>query len=380
MTTPITLDNTAVAAPTETITHVRIVRGRDAIVELKPQLVALSERCQQRGAMDYLLYFLTRPQFAVKIPHLILISSGSGSSSASGDLEGAVLMYEHTVLGCGTKAFVTDFHGGHRAVIAPPSKRAMVATMACHALMKAGALVVQLSFLDEMEGKAAVLQEAEERGRNGWMWAVDIREMVWSMPLRCTYDETLAQMGKHTRRNLRYYRRRAEAEIGCEFLVSPPLTLEDYFAANRASSYPVTEEIARWRFDSLSWLPGCVWLGMKDKDGNWLSLIAGRNHHGITEIDWQVNRAGLSDYSLSTVMRSYLLEYEIGRGTKWLHFEGGTPHSIRNTLGREKVVDLMVMRRSMLTFVLRSLPQSIARNSSHLTRVLVDPKVEWTKL
>src|SRR5262249_55127462 len=163
---------------------------------------------------------------------------------------------------------------------------------------------------------------------------------------RCTYDETLAQMGKHTRRNLRYYRRRAEAEIGCEFVVSPPLTLDDYFAANRASSYPVTEEIVRWRFDSLSWLPGCVWLGMKDKDGNWLSLIAGRNHHGITEIDWQINRAGLSDYSLSTVMRSYLLEYEIGRGTKCLHFEGGTPHSIRNTLGREKVVDLMVMRRS----------------------------------
>lgn len=329
--------------------------------------------------MDYLEYFLARPQFAVKRPSLILISLPLHGESEE-KVEGAVLLYEHRVMGLGCRAFVTDFHAAHRAVIAPPGKKIQIATMACEALMEAGALVVQISFLDEARDEAVVLREAAARERHGWSWATTVREMVGSLPLESTYDETLALMGKHTRRNLRYYRRRAEAEIGCEFVREPVLTVEEYLAVNQSSAYPVSEELARWRFASLADLPGRLWLGIKNNKGEWLSLIAGRSHHGFTEIDWQVNRSGLPEYSLSTVMRSYLLEYEIGRGTSRLYFEGGTPHPIRHALEREKVVDLVVLRRSVTGLLLRSAARRFAKNSSYLTRVLADRNVKWTTL
>jgi hypothetical protein len=329
--------------------------------------------------MDYLEYFLARPQFSVKIPILILLSL-PGQSESDGKVEGAVLLYEHKMLGVGSRAFVTDFHAAHRAVVAPPGKKIQIATMACEALMDAGALVVQISFMDEALDEAAVLREASARGRNGWMWATTVREMVGSLPLESTYDETLALMGKHTRRNLRYYRRRAEAEIGCEFVTEPILTVEEFLVVNQASAYPVSEELARWRFASLADLPGRLWLGIKNSKGEWLSVIAGRSHHGITEIDWQVNRSGLPEYSLSTVMRAYLLEYEIARGTRRLYFEGGTPHPIRHALEREKVVDLVVLRRSATGLLLRSAARRFAKNSSYLTRVLADRNVKWTTL
>jgi hypothetical protein len=374
---PIAVDNSLFVTSSDRKTaSLEIVRGRESILKLKPKLVSLCERCQHQGAMDYLEYFLSRPQFAVKIPSLILVS---GDESAGPEtLEGAVLLYEHRVLGLGSRIFVTDFHAAHRSVIALPGLKTRVATMACEALMRKGALVAQISFLDEARDEAAVLREAAARGKNGWMWATMVREMVGSLPLENTYDETLALMGKHTRRNLRYYRRRAEAELGCHLVVEPVLTVEDYLEVNRASTYPVEESLARWRFDSLAVLPGRLWMGIQDNKGQWLSLIAGRSHHGITEIDWQKNRSGLPEYSLSTVMRSYLLEHEIAKGTRRLFFEGGTPHPIRHALEREKVVDLVVLRRSPAGLLLRSLARRFAKDSSYLTRVLADRSVDWS--
>jgi len=374
---PVALDNSLSATRAEKeAASLQIVRGRESILKLKPQLVALCERCEHQGAMDYLKYFLSRPQFAVKIPSLILVAQAGSENDDK--LEGAVLVYEHQVRGFGCRVFVTDFHAAHRAVIAPPGMKTRVATLACEALMRDSAIVVQLSFLDEARDEAVVLREAKARGKNGWMWATMVREMVGSLPLESTYDETLALMGKHTRRNLRYYRRRAEAEIGCDLVVAPAITLEEFLAANRESAYPVEESLARWRFDSLADLPGRLWLGIKDTKDQWLSLIAGRSHHGITEIDWQVNRSGLPEYSLSTVMRSYLLEHEIAKGTRRLFFEGGTPHPIRHALEREKVVDLVVLRRSPAGLLLRSLARRFAKDSSYLTRVLADRSVEWS--
>ena len=378
---PIALD-TSIASPAadRKAVSLQIVRGRESILKLKTELMALCERCGHRGAMDYLEYFLSRPQFCVKIPSLILISPGM-QGEAGEKPEGAVLLYEHKVLGHGSRVFVTDFHAAHRSVIAPQGSTIKVATMACEALIRSGALVAQISFLDETRDEAAVLREAAARsGRRGCMWAMTVREMVGSLPLQSTYDETLALMGKHTRRNLRYYRRRAEAEIGCEFVTEPVITEEEFLVANQASAYPVSEELARWRFASLAGLPGRLWLGIKNNRDEWLSLIAGRSHHGITEIDWQVNRSGLPEYSLSTVMRSYLLEHEIAKGTHRLYFEGGTPHPIRHTLEREKIVDLVVLRRSPRGLLLRSLARRFAKNSSYLTRVLADRNVQWTTL
>jgi hypothetical protein len=157
------------------------------------------------------------------------------------------------------------------------------------------------------------------------------------------------------------------------------MSREEFLAMNRVCTYPVAVELATWRYESLKSLPGRVFLGLKDSKGEWVSLIAGRSHHEITEIDWQMNRAGLPEYSLSTAMRSYLLEHEVAKGTRKLHFEGGTPHSIRRTLLRENVVDLIALRRSPVGLLLRRLTRRFAPENNYLTNMLSYSTVEWKR-
>src|SRR5260370_18515413 len=58
----------------------------------------------------------------------------------------------------------------------------------------------------------------------GVMWAGQTRERRDRFILQPSFEATLAEFGKHTRRNLRYYRRKAEEEFGCEFV--PDITGE----------------------------------------------------------------------------------------------------------------------------------------------------------
>ena len=62
---PIAIDNSFRAPSSVRKTaSLRIVRGREVILKLKPKLVSLCERCQHKVAMDYLEYFLSWPQLA----------------------------------------------------------------------------------------------------------------------------------------------------------------------------------------------------------------------------------------------------------------------------------------------------------------------------
>ena len=53
---------------------------------------------------------------------------------------------------------------------------------------------------------------------------------------------------------------------------------------------PLRGRSQSWRYDSLKDVETPLLMGMKDKDGRWLSLLGGRRHHDGTEILWQMNR------------------------------------------------------------------------------------------
>src|SRR5260370_22680415 len=123
---------------------------------------------------------------------------------------------------------------------------------------------------------------------------------------------------------------------------------EEYLAFNRECMYPVAEYVAAWRYDTQKTLTEPVLMGMKDKDGRWLGILGGRRYKDRMEILWQMNRDGLPTYSLSTVMRSYCMEHEIGRGMKRLYFEGGTSHPLHNSFVEEALMDLVGVRQAPL--------------------------------
>jgi hypothetical protein len=331
--------------------------------------------------MDDVGYFLSKPGTLRRVPHLLLFSKAPVldlERLTADDLLGAVLLYRYVVLGCGIGMFSTNDRSGRGTLVAPAALRSAMAEMASRNLMDRGVLAVLISFRD---GDSANATKGANKGQplggstandKTARWAWRERETPDYLPLEGTFDGTLAKIGTRTRRNMRYYRKRAEAELGCVFLPTVQLGRREFLDFNRECMYAVPAKVASWRYDSLKDVGTALFMGMKDRDGRWLSLLGGRRHHDGTEILWQMNRSGLSAYSLSIVMRSYFMEHEIAHGMKKLYMEGGTAHPMRFSFVNDKVTDLVVVRRSRLGSLVPTLAHLFIKPDNDLALMLLD--------
>lgn len=362
--------------------HFFVLRGRAAILRLQPLLETLSELCGQVGATDYLEYFLTASDNLKKTPYLVLMTSRFDADVfelRAEDLWGAALVYEYRVLGFGSSLFTASDYNGSRAVIAPARLRRQVSAAVCRYLMDHGAQIVLLNL---EPGAPESCQRCFERAMAGnakrW-WGTQRREVGATIALQKTLEATLARMGKHTRRNMRYYRRRAEAELGCSFTADAKsiLTMAQLMELNCASTHPVAHSVLERRYRTTRSMNGFFCVGLSRADGQWISLLGGRRHHGVTEVDWQMNRTGLAKLSVGTVIRSYLIEHEIAIGMEKLFFEGGTPHSMRHAFLSEEAMDIVVLNRSLSVFLLRRFARWLRPEKNFLLQTLTSPAVKW---
>ena len=332
----------------------QIVSGQEKVLALKDLLLDLSHRYGQAGAMDHLEYFLSFKDSRWKTPYVVLIGEHLRQSDMSPRaVLGALLIYEHRMFGYGTRIFATDDVGGRRTLLAPEHARVMFAKVAAKALMAPGARAVVQAFA---EGEAVIPVEEPNTPRPAKIRCAytSQRRLTRSyLPLLSTLNTTFANIGQKTRFNMRYYRRRAEAQLGCQFVERVEIGRAEFQALNRVCSFPVTDEVAGWRYDSVHRFPGMFLCGIRDRDGRWLSLVGGRRYDDAAEIDWQMNRHDLPAYSLSVVMRGYLIEHEIGRGSRRLFIEGGTPQAMQLSFLTHRVHDLVVVRDSLLLKMLR---------------------------
>jgi hypothetical protein len=360
---------------------IHIVRGCDSILRLQEVLAELSVRCGQPGVMDDVGYFLSKPGTLRRIPYLLLFSKAAVldlERLTADDLLGAVLLYRYMVLGCGIGIFSTNDRSGRGTLVAPGALRSAMAEMASRSLMDRGVLAVLISFRD---GDTANGTKGSDKSKPlgcypvkdktaGWAWRE--RETPDYLPLKETFDGTLATIGARTRRNMRYYRKRAEAELGCVFLPAVQISKREFLDFNRECMYAVPGKVALWRYESLKYLETPLFMGIKDGAGHWLSLLGGRRHYDGTEILWQMNRSGLSAYSLSIVMRTYFMEHEIAHGMTKLYMEGGTAHPMRFSFVQDKVTDLVVVRRSRLGLVVPTLAHLFIKPDNELALMLLD--------
>jgi hypothetical protein len=102
-------------------------------------------------------------------------------------------------------------------------------------------------------------------------------------------------------------------------------------------------------------LPGGFVLGLRDPQGEWLSLIGGWRQKTVTVLHWQVNASGYERDSIGTVMRSFFLQHEVERGARRLVIYRGTTHSMANSFLREQAIHLVVCSGSLKTTFLRQL-------------------------
>ncbi len=363
-----------------------VLRGKENLLRLHAVLVRLSARCGQTGAMDHIALFLNSTMNENKTPYLVLATTQAGTdpfSLRAEHLLGAAVVYEYEIFGRPTGLFVTDDGSGSRTVIAPPADRSTLTIKVCEHLMRTGARAALLSYKETFDPQPQDCQIAQIVGeRNGTVWGSQVRDMSTYLSLERTFDATLAQLGRHTRRNLRYYRRRTETELGCEFLpdVRSAMSKSDFNELNRVSTHPVEGRAMVQRYDDLFGIEGSFCVGMRANDGRWLSLMGGRRHHGWTEVDWQVNRAGMDRLSLGTAMRSYFLEHEVSLGTERLYFEGGTPHTMRHSLLTEKAVDVIAVRPSWRVRLLKLFARTRFGRKSFLLQTLTDESIRWQRL
>ena len=359
------LDGSAIGSRAETSEPaVHIVQGRKAIVGMQDVLAELCERCGQAGAMDDLDYYLTRPALK-KTPNLMLISNranlGGGPTKAS-DLLGAVILYEYKIGGIHTGTYATDDSTGRRALVAPAELRGRFAALICKWLVEAGAQTVLVTFRGERgvsewsNPKSQFRQTVDAWGPVVAMSRSKVKKTVVErvnlgyLPIASSFEETLAKLGKRTRTHMRSFRRRAEQELGCTFHTDAKISREEFMELNRRCMFAVSNSIAAWRYDSAQQLRTPFMVGIRGRDGRWLSMAGGRLVHGVMELKWQMNLSELAAFSLGTVMRSYLLENGVGLGATEFFIEGGTNHSMRNAFVNEWSTDVLVQRHSLTAF------------------------------
>ena len=342
-----------------------MVRGSRNILALSGALSQLAERCGQQSAIAHLPFLLAKCRLGTKVPHLLL------RTAASGELESAVLLSEYLVGRVPTGVFLPVDFSDYQSVLAPEESRSEVAAQAAAFLMHGRALVVLLSL---RQGDFPGVQ-----GLGRFAWTMQTRTMTHTLPLKESLNATLAALGAHTRRNLRNFQRRAVTELGAVFESRAQLTKAEFLTMNRHTLYPAPEDVAACRFQSVQELAGSFMIGLRARDGRWLSLVGGRRDDGVTTIEWQMNTDAYPASSLGTAMRMFLLEDEVARGTRCLSFDGGTSHSMQRAFVSEAVSDLLMVRTWLPLGLLRkAIPPRLPKGLL-LSKMLLSEELVWRR-
>ncbi|MDE1178732.1 MAG: GNAT family N-acetyltransferase [Edaphobacter sp.] len=359
----------------------RVTRNASAILAMQPALTELGRRVGQAGAVDDLRYFLSWLELRGKKPCLVTLGRDSSfaEDGSFNHLEAAVLLYEHCVSGFGLGIYASCDGIGRRALVPPAIDSSRFALEVCGVLLDQGARGILLSFRHE----EAFFDPSQMPILCGGMkirWASRERTTPSYLLLRRTVNETLEQMGARTRKHLRYYRRRAESQLGCEFVAEATIERGEFLELNRNSSYPCDSETAAWQYDAIHMASDPVFCGLRDRDGRWLSVACGLRSNRNMEVFWQTNRNDMKPYSLATVMRAFLIEHEIKKGTRRLFFQGGTSHSMSHSFVEERCTDLMVMRDSFIGRAIPSLFERYIPRENPINEFLVEPGLAWNML
>lgn len=146
-----------------------------------------------------------------------------------------------------------------------------------------------------------------------------------------SYEEFLGGLGSKTRRNFRYYRRQFEKLENMYIQQVPP---QDFPAIATELEKKCVPMAGRKGIDRdlrmLSIITNPIMVGLRDKSGEWLSVLGGWYEFDRAVVFLQLNND--RDYphsALCTVMRGYLIEELIARKVSTLLFWGGAVGTLR---------------------------------------------------
>jgi hypothetical protein len=262
-------------------------------------------------------------------PEFFLSSVGSGwrprvaAIESSKELAGVVYAKERVVLGCALGVAYADLSWGNLQLGSRfGQERAF--RLGIEGLLDApGIRGIRLRILRGSPEAAAIRKIIATRDLDVYFSRVRDHSVL---PLPDTYEKLLKSFGSTTRHNFRYYRRRFEA-AGHTYVDS--MTLGELRAAagylqsrcRIGSQGAAVERI----LNMVGAAEQIMAVGLKHKNGEWLSAIAGVYRPGAGVLLLQLSDdKGYPRDSLAVVLRGYLIESLIQRGFDSLAIWGGT--------------------------------------------------------
>lgn len=324
-------------------------------------------------------WFLTRTLMWGSYPVVVLFMRGD-------IVVAAALLHGRRIAGVPIGVLKSGDLSGEGGVVAPAWQRVQVMESAVKACLQAGLAHTILASVRQVVPSLPLgqvyrwsLDPERTEGIDGVWQSRDVRT---HLALEGSADGLTGDMGRKLRRNIRYYRKRSEQELGCRFL--PMLSADQSIDAVRAlhgcAPHPVPSRRAGRHEAALRCTPNGFAMGLIDRNGTWLSYLAGWRQADATYVEWQLNCADYPALSLTTVMRGYFLAHEAARGVPAVVFVGGTSAAWGRACRRELCDDLLAVRTGPMSTLLHAATAWV-RPNGRIARLLRDCQVgqaAWT--
>ncbi|HEY0204684.1 MAG TPA: hypothetical protein VGC15_11100 [Acetobacteraceae bacterium] len=324
----------------------RIFIGRRQVAAAAPTVEALRRKYGLDADMTTDMgWFVSRTVLWGNSPIVVLVDQGTKPAAA-------VLLYQRRFCGISTGVIKGGNGSGDGVVVAPMPLRAAAIQAALARVLSLPLTHTVLVAVRGVDVQAASVRPQVELDAQ---WRA--REVETNLSLQGGFEGFLSRLRTRSRRNYRYFRRRAESELGVVFVSS--LTNAEAAQAVKelhgVSMFPVPRVRAMQFQAAIQETPDSFAMGVRDRSGRWLSYIAGWRRADATFVEWQLNHHEFAAASLSTVMRTYLLEHEALAGVREIIFVGGTSAALARYCKPDRCFDIVAIRRGFRGLVVKKL-------------------------
>ena len=314
----------------------RVFAGRTQAAAVAPAVQAMRRAYDlQADMMTDMDWFLSRTLLWGNTPIVVLVHQGKKPVAA-------VLLYQRRCCGLPTGVVKGGNGSGDGLVVAPPALRTAALQVALAKVLSS--LLVHTVLVAARGVDAQGASEAPQL-RLDAQWRA--RTVETNLSLDGGFEGFLSRLRPRSRRNYRYFRRRAENELGVVFV--PGLSNEEAVQAveelHGVSMFPVPRHRALRLQAAIQATPGCFAMGVRDGSGRWLSYITGWRSPEGTFVEWQLNHHEFEAASLSTVMRTYFLEHEALAGMPQVVFVGGSSAALGRYCAPDRCFDIVATRQ-----------------------------------
>jgi hypothetical protein len=200
---------------------------------------------------------------------------------------------------------------------------------------------------------------------------LDARVLGDRIALPTSFEQYLNTLGKHTRRNVRYYTRKAMA-AGIQF--EQDLAEQEYESSvarlNEETDFPANERrLARDR-RLLMLNGGTRRFGLRGPDGMMVAVLCGFTRGKRFHLLTQLNDAHLQRLSLSVVLRGFVIQHLIDTGHTELQYMGGSSLSLGRFCDPQQYRSLIVDRKTGVAAVGKSVGSRIVKFAARIGKPL----------